>query len=141
MRKTLKATLVAAAVAGTVASSAGVAFADDCFNASRSTTGNTSAATHSRNWIGIDELIGYFPLTPQQAATASTIVHADSRIPSDWTLFLVPSKGGNIYELAQNAPARLATNGKGIDHSDDLGYFEAFIGDLIQAGLDPALLG
>lgn len=120
MRKTTRTMFVATAVAGVVAVTGGTAFADDCFNASRSATGNVSAANHSANWYSVAELVQAFipGVTADQVQAIVQVVNADPRVPANLTLFLVPSQSGNVFELAQNMPTRLATNGVGIDHSD-----------------------
>ena len=137
MRKTVKAGIVAAAVAGTLATSAGAAFADDCFNASRSAQGNVSAGTHSGNWYTVAEMIAAFTnATPEQTALALQYVADDPNIPANWTMFVIPTAGENVYELAQNAPVRLSTNGKGIDHSDAYpNLFPSLFADLTRAGI------
>jgi len=120
MRKTIRLTVVSAIAAGALTASAGAAFADDCFNASRSAQGNTSAAAHSSNWWSVGEMLtNFLGLTPDQVAQVLAVVNKDPRIPQNLTIFIMPSQGGQAFELAQNAPAPLMVNGKGIDHSDD----------------------
>lgn len=118
---TTRTVFIATAVAGVVAVSSGTALADDCFNASRSATGNVSAANNSANWYSVAELLYAFVpgVTADQVQAIVRVVNADPRVPANLTLFLVPSQSGRVFELAQNMPTRLATNGKGIDHSDD----------------------
>ena len=120
MRKTIRLTVVSAVLAGALTASAGAAFADDCFNASRSTQGNTSAATHSSNWWSIGEMLSTFlGLAPDQVSQVLAVVNNDPRIPQNLTVFITPSKSGQVFELAHNAPLPLMVNGRGIDHSDD----------------------
>ena len=119
MRKTLRLTVVAAAMTGVLTASAGAAFADDCFNASRSAQGDVSAAAHSSNWWSVGEMLtAFLGLTPDQVNQVLAVVNADPRIPHNLTMFIMPSQGGQVFELAQNAPPPLMVNGKGIDHSD-----------------------
>lgn len=120
MRKTLRLTVVATALTGALAASAGAAFADDCFNASRSAQGNISAAANSANWWSVSEMLTVFlGLSPDQVNQVLAVVNADPRIPQNLTIFITPSQSGQVFELAQNAPLPLMVNGKGIDHSGD----------------------
>ena len=92
------------------------AFAQDCFNASRGTTGNTAAAT-AGTWWSIPELLADLGgLTPAQIAVVMPVIHADARIPADFTVFYNPAHPG---ELASGMKPKNAANGSGIDHSDD----------------------
>ena len=119
MRKTIRLTVVSAVLTGALSASAGAAFADDCFNASRSAQGNTSAAAHSSNWWSVGEMLStVLGLTPDQVNKVLAVVNNDPRIPQNLTMFITPSNSGQVFELAQNAPLPLMVNGKGIDHSD-----------------------
>jgi hypothetical protein len=44
------------------------------------------------------------------------VIDADPRVPADFTVFYNPQHPG---ELASGMPAANATDGKGIDHSND----------------------
>jgi len=106
------------------------ASAYDCFNASRSSQGNAGAAT-SRNWWSVPEFLAFVGLTPEQIAAAMPVIQADPRVPRDFTIFF------NLQhesELASKAREILATNGKGIDHSDDYAtpVFEAIFEDVLS---------
>jgi hypothetical protein len=106
------------------------ASAYDCFNASRSSQGNTGAST-SRNWWSVPEFLAFVGLTPEQIAAAMPVIEADSRVPDNFTIFF------NLQhesELAAEAREILATNGKGIDHSDDYAtpVFEAMFEDVLS---------
>lgn len=135
MRNTLRTAVVATTAAGLICTAGGVAFADDCFNASRSATGSTAAAAHSSNWWSLSEMLTQFiGLSPDQVAAVMQVVNNDPRIPSNLTLFFMPSQSGHVFELAQGQPLRLSVNGKGIDHSDDYpGLWDALNEDLETA--------
>jgi hypothetical protein len=95
------------------------AFAQDCFNASRSATGNTTAASNSGNWWSIRELLAdpdVGNLTPDQVDRAMVVIDTDPRIPANFTVFYNPTHPG---ELASRMNPKNAANGHGIDHSDD----------------------
>jgi hypothetical protein len=106
-----------AAAAVIALASAVPAMAEDCFNASRSAQGSTSAAASSGVWWSVPEflaVVGHF--SPEQIATIMPVVDADPRVPADFTVFYNPQHPG---ELASGMPATNATDGKGIDHSND----------------------
>jgi hypothetical protein len=99
-------------------------------NARRSATGNTSAASDSGNWWSIPEiLVTLGGLSGPQVAQVMPVVLDDPRIPDNLTVFYNPHHPG---ELAHHISEPIATNGKGIDHSD--GYrtrvFDALFEDV-----------
>ena len=110
--------------------SAGPAAAYDCFNASRSDQGNTGAAT-SKNWYSVPEFLAFVGLTPDQIAAAMPVIEADSRVPDGLTVFF---NWQHVSELATKMREDLATNGHGIDHSDDYGtpVFDAIFEDVMS---------
>ena len=118
MRFSAKVGAVAAATTAVVAMSSGVANAYDCFNASRSATGDATAAANSGNWWSVSEFLGVVGFTPDQIATALPVINADPRVPANFTIYFNPN---HPMELATNMPTSNATNGKGIDHSNDYG--------------------
>lgn len=129
MNTTIK---IAAATALTLVglTTAGPAFAEDCFNASRSSQGNTAAADHAGTWWSIPELLAVLGgLTDSQIAQVMPVIENDPRIPSGFTVFYNPAHPGEL--ASKMAPAR-ATNGHGIDHSDDYTtpVFAAIFGDV-----------
>ena len=133
MHLPVKLAAVAITTATTLGATAGAANAYDCFNASRSTTGSASAGANSGNWWTIDEMLPIFlGLTPDQVAQVDAVVATDPRIPANFTVFLNPAHEG---ELATHMREDLATNGKGIDHSDDYPtpVFNALIEDVFIA--------
>ncbi len=114
----IKRTVAVAAVAlGVTLSTAATAFAEDCYNASRSSTGNTAAAANSGVWWSVPEVLADLGgLTPDQIAKVMVVVNADPRVPANFTVFYNPAHPG---ELASKMNPKNASNGKGIDHSDD----------------------
>src|SRR4051794_21981166 len=128
-----KLTLTTAALAATSLLLATPALAEDCFNASRSAQGNTSAATHAGTWWDVPEILADLGgLSQAQIAKVMPVIDADPRIPANFTVFYNPAHPG---ELAHPISADLATNGRGIDHSDDYGtpVFQAIFGDVAIA--------
>lgn len=113
--------IAGAALSGAlVLAAATPAMAYDCYNASRSDQGASQAAANSGNWYSPAEFIAAvapFQLTSQQLAAISAAVAADPRVPSNYVIFFNSHHPG---ELAHNISVELATNGKGIDHSDDV---------------------
>ena len=129
MKTTLK---IAAATGLTVLglATAGPAFAEDCFNASRSGQGNTAAADHAGTWWSVPELLAVLGgLSPSQIAQVMPVIENDPRIPTGFTVFYNPAHPG---ELASKVAAARATDGRGIDHSDDYAtpVFAAIFGDV-----------
>ncbi len=110
----------------------GPAFAEDCFNASRSGQGNTAAAKAGTWWSVPEFLAVVAGLTPDQITKAMPVIEADSRIPDGFTVFYNAHHPG---ELASPAPSKVVTNGKGIDHSDDYStpVFQAIFEDVAVA--------
>ena len=106
------------------------ASAYDCFNASRASQGNASASTW-RNWWSTPEFLAMAGLSPDQVAAAMDLIEADPRVPEGFTVFFNPQ---HESELAAKARDLLATNGRGIDHSDDYGtpVFEAIFEDALS---------
>ena len=104
------------------------ASAYDCFNTSRSSQGNTGAST-SKNWYSVPEFLTFVGLTPDQIAAAMPVIEADPRVPDGFTVFF---NWQHVSELATKMREDLATNGKGIDHSDDYGtpVFDALFEDV-----------
>jgi hypothetical protein len=109
------------------------ALAYDCFNASRSGQGNTSAAAGSGVWWSVPELLaGLAGLSDAQIAQVMPVIAADPRVPANFTVYYNPAHPG---ELASKMTDANATNGKGIDHSDDYStpVFDAIFQDVQTA--------
>jgi hypothetical protein len=128
----IKLAAVVLTTATTLGATAGAANAYDCFNASRSAQGNTSAA-NSGNWWSVPEILTALAgLSPDQVTAAMAVINQDPRVPANFTVFLNPA---HVGELATKMRDDLATNGKGIDHSDDYPtpVFDALIEDVFTA--------
>lgn len=137
----IRKTLAAGALAGAILGVAAVpAFANDCYNASRSLQGNTQAATNSPNWWSIPEFVTAMGCvsSAQELAAFMTVVNADPAIPTGFTMYFNPT---HPHELASGEPLANAVNGTGIDHSDDNGVLNAIITDLATAVPDSPCLG
>ncbi|HET6817282.1 MAG TPA: hypothetical protein VFH66_08685 [Mycobacteriales bacterium] len=130
MRMPVKLAAVAVTTVTALGATAGAANAYDCFNASRSAQGDVSAAANSGNWWSVPEILSALAgLSPDQVDQVMAVVNQDPRVPANFTVFLNPA---HVGELATNMRADLATNGKGIDHSDDYPtpVFDALIEDV-----------
>ncbi len=140
-----KAVLTTALTAGMLAGSAGVASAHDCFNASRSATGNANA-THSAQWstLTLEHLytnIHVFlrepggpalpALTPEQVTIAVQQATAKG-MPSSFTVF----HGGMLPAGTKPLGAK-SDDGKGIDHFVS-GYGDILIGIYFTLAFPPA---
>ena len=124
---------IALAVAVPVAlgvATAAPASAYDCYNASRSDQGNTGAST-SKNWYSVPEFLAFVGLTPEQIAAAMPVIEADPRVPDGFTVFF---NWQHVSELAEQMREDLATDGHGIDHSDDADtpVFDAIFEDVLS---------
>ena len=112
---TLAATVAVLALGATAAS------AHECFNASRSAQGNDSVAAHSAAWdaVSLDTVLTEFIGLPAGLA-ACVEAHADEfGIPSTFVFGGKQSaKSGVIAE--SNPNTELLSNGKGIDHGEDV---------------------
>jgi hypothetical protein len=117
MRTVTRTLVVTTAAAAFGIAAVSPALAEDCFNASRSGQGNTSAAAHSGNWWSIPEFLHELAgLDASQIDAAMAVISKDPRVPAGFTVFFNPAHPG---ELASNANPKVVTDGKGIDHSDD----------------------
>ena len=130
MNRTARLVIALAAPVAVGLAAASPASAYDCFNASRSGQGN-AAASASRNWWSVQEFLAEAGLTPGQIAEILPVIEADPRVPDGFTVFFNPQ---HESELAAKAREILATNGKGIDHSDDYStpVFEAIFEDAMS---------
>src|SRR5581483_3402810 len=109
IRKLLTTTTLTGALALALAAPAA---AQDCFNASRSAQGNTSAAAHAATWWGVPEILADLGgLTPDQIEKVLPVIAGDPRVPANFTVFYNPAHPG---ELASKMPANNATHGPGI---------------------------
>lgn len=134
IRKTLVTVVL---TSGILAGTAGAASAHECFNASRSATGNANA-THSANWETLtlahlyETVHGHVSepgqppmpaLTPAQVEQAVAMATAKG-VPSSFTVF----HGGMLPRSAdKKAPSPKSSDGKGIDHFAS-GHGETIIG-------------
>ena len=117
IRKTL---LTVALTAGMVTGTSSAAVAHECFNASRSATGNANA-THSDNWETltlkhlyetVHGFVGGRPLTAQEVDKAVETALGQG-VPPSFTVF----HGGMLPgSLETKAPSAKSSDGKGIDH-------------------------
>ena len=130
--RTFRKLIVTGALAATVLGAAAPAFANDCYNASRSPQGDTQAAANSGNWWSIPEFVTAFGCvsSDQQLSALMTLVNQDPQIPAGFTMYF---NAVHPHELASGMVAANAVNGNGIDHSDDSGVLNALIGDLAAA--------
>jgi len=127
-----KVLLTGAIATGILGTAAVPAFANDCYNASRSVQGDTQAAANSPNWWSIPEFVTTMGCVSgdQELAALMTVVNADPNIPAGFTMYFNPT---SPHELASGEPLANAVNGTGIDHSDDTGVLNALITDLAIA--------
>ena len=109
---------------------AGPASAYDCYNASRSGQGTAGAST-SKNWYSVPEFLSFVGLTQDQIDAAMPVIEADPRVPDNFTVFF---NWQHVSEIAAKMRDDLATNGRGIDHSDDYEtpVFDAIFEDVMS---------
>jgi len=125
MGATRKISLAAVGAGVLVALTAGPAAAHECIVANRSAQGNASVAAHSSAWEGVslDRVLTEFIGVPQDVADCVVTNSSTFGIPTSFVLGGKQAVGqdGVIAGHNPNMAARgLATNGKGIDHAEDL---------------------
>lgn len=126
--------VVAAGSAFALAAMAGPAAAHECFNASRSAQGDASAGAHSAAWdeVSLDTVLTEFIGLPQPLADCVEAHAADFGLPQSFVFGGKQAVGqdGVIAEHNPNLTTKgLASNGKGIDHGEDV------YGDAIGAAI------
>jgi hypothetical protein len=132
--------LVAGASAFTMLG-AGSAWAHECYNASRSEQGNTSAGTHSQAWgqFRISDLVAELQAAGLVTAEQSQCINAawtNGGGPASFT-FHVKGANGSDGVLAENNPnGGLMANGRGIDHAEDT-YGELLVASFLGCGANP----
>ena len=134
---------VALSVTGAVAALilvAGPAAAHECYNASRSTTGNQQIAAHSPAFSTFDETaMGFFTdpsglgLCPDGAQYLLDQVHAAAALPGSgidltWVVSNRTVQAGGIDHSPSTQAAGNLSNGTGIDHLAENAALGAVIG-------------
>jgi hypothetical protein len=125
LRYTVRTTVVAAATAGIVVAASGGAWAHECFVANRSQQGNAAVSAHSAAWFTITPEILFGELIGLQGGALTCAVNAWKADPSLPAYIVVGGKqavgqGGVIAENNPNFASGLASNGRGIDHAEDV---------------------
>ena len=108
-----------------VALTAGPAAAHECLVANRSAQGNAAVAAHSSAWEGVslDRVLTEFIGVPQGVADCVIAKSSTFGIPTSFVLGGKQAVGqaGVIARHNPNMDAKgLATDGKGIDHAEEL---------------------
>jgi len=140
MRTLKKLSLSATGALAVVLLIAGPAVAHECYNASRSATGNQQIAAHSPSFNTLDEtLFGFltspegFGLCPAGAQYMVDQVHAAAALPGSgidltWVVSNRTVQAGGIdHSPSARAGANL-TNGTGIDHLAENAALGAVLG-------------
>lgn len=133
-RQALRGLGTAAALTALTVTAGGSAWANECFNASRSAQGNAAVGAHSAAWqvVSLDTILVQFIGLPQSLADCVEGLAPAAGIPDS---FVFGSKqavgsGGIIAEKNPNMTAKaLSSDGHGIDHGEDV--YGAAIGALI----------
>jgi hypothetical protein len=112
----------------------GSAWAHECFVASRSAQGNASAGAHSAAWdqLSLHTLLTEVIGLPAGLAACVEEKAPDAGLPSSFVFGgkQAQGQGGVIAENNPNFAAKgLGSNGKGIDHGEDV--YGPIIGELI----------
>jgi hypothetical protein len=119
---------------------AGPAAAHECYNASRSATGNKQIAAHSPSFWTFDETaLGFFSspdglgLCPAGAQYLLDQVHAAAALPGSgidltWVVSNRTVQAGGIDHAPSERAAANLTNGTGIDHLAENAALGAVIG-------------
>jgi hypothetical protein len=125
MRLIRRIPLVAIGSGVIVALTAGPAAAHECFVANRSAPGNASVAAHSKAWeaVSLERVLTEFIGVPPDVADCVITKAPTFAIPTSFVLGAKQAVGqdGVIAGHNPNMEGKgLATNGKGIDHAEDL---------------------
>lgn len=110
------------------------AWAHECFVANRSDQGNASAAVHSQAWTAITPEILFSVIVPLTGDAYDCAVEAWKANPQLPDYVVVGTKqahgqGGVIAENNPNFAVGKASDGKGIDHAEDV--YTASIGEIV----------
>ena len=122
------------------------AAAHECYNASRSATGNEQIAAHSPSYSTLDETaLGFFTapapdglgLCPDGAQYLLDQVHAAAALPGSgldltWVVSNRTVQAGGIDHSPSERAAANLTNGKGIDHLAENAALGAVIGANVE---------
>jgi hypothetical protein len=140
-RWTARVSTVIASVAAFTLLGAGGAWAHECYNASRSETGDTAAGTHAQAWfrlvvadaIAADVANGLYTAAQGQCIYAAW---TNGGGPAAFTLHAkgVTGQGGVLAE--HNPNDGLAANGRGIDHLFDA-YGNLLVSSFLGCGVNP----
>lgn len=127
MRVVGRAILVAGTAGAVFLGGSGVASAHECFVANRSAQGNAAVSEHSAAWFTITpevlfgEIIG-LPVGSPPYECAVAAWKSDPTLP-DYIVVGGKQAVGQDYVIAENNPnfaTGLASDGKGIDHAEDV---------------------
>jgi hypothetical protein len=141
-RKTLRRGAVGGALTtAIIVASAGGALAHECFNASRSAQGNTSAGTHSQAWFQVDVAATIADEVDQglyDEETGACILDAWSAGggPATFTVHVKGANGSDGVIAAKNPHESKGSDGRGIDHFFDV-YGELFVNSYAGCGANP----
>jgi hypothetical protein len=123
IRRTLSVAGIAGAIV--VAGPAGAALAHECFVPNRSAQGNAAVSENSAAWFTITPEILFTEIIPLPAPVAACAIaawKADASLP-DYIVVggkQAVGQGGVIAENNPNFSTGLASDGKGIDHAEDV---------------------
>lgn len=138
LSRTLRGSAVVATSTALLVAGSTSAWAHDCFNASRSDTGNTAAGTHSQAWFQgfiadfIAEDVANNAYTAEQGACLLGYWSTHGG-PASVTFHIKGANGSDGLIGLNNPNTELYSNGTGIDH------FEDAYGDLIEAAFGTCL--
>jgi hypothetical protein len=125
LRYIMRTTAVAAVTAGVVVAASGSAWAHECFVANRSQQGDAAVSAHSAAWFTITPEILFGELIGLSGDAFTCAVNAWKTDPSLPAYIVVGGKqavgqGGVIAENNPNFATGKASDGKGIDHAEDV---------------------
>jgi len=125
----------AAATAALVIVSAGAASAHECYVANRSSQGNAAVAAHSSAWqvLTLDFVVTQFLGQSQEVADCVVAAAPDAGVPTEFLIGGKQAVGSDGVIMENNPNGWLATDGRGIDHAEDV-YAETIIGLVLSCG-------
>jgi hypothetical protein len=118
-----------------LAVTAGPALAHECFVANRSDQGNAAVGAHSSAWQTVSLYTIVTEFLGQSPEVADCVVAAapDAGVPTTFVFGGKQAQGSGGVIMENNPNDRLMSDGRGIDHAEDV-YGEAVVGLIFACG-------
>lgn len=123
------------ATAALLIASAGAASAHECFVANRSDQGNAAVGSHSAAWqeVSLEFIVTAFLGQTQEVADCVVAAAPDAGVPTTFVFGGKQAVGSEGVIMESNPVAGLTSDGRGIDHAEDV-YGAAVVGLIFACG-------